>query len=202
MRHAFLTAFLLSFALPSRAVALSFRALGVAEVDLSKPLIVRKEPQEKSVEVARITEWSQIENSEFKNGVPAAIVYGDDDGWLLIRTRAFDRDVWGYIPPARAVFTPLEKLLQGRVYLTDSWNRVLIRDLKKESAPLKYSGDLEDIQVRVLETDGAQSDVWVKIEILEDESRLGVQTVNKFTSGWIPAYTPDGVPNIWFYPPK
>lgn len=175
---------------------------GTRAPDRVTPVPVHAEPDVSSARWVRISSSDQVEWHEFDYEAPAALAYGESDGWVRVAVREADERRYGWVPPEhRGPLHRLTDLLKnGLAYLTAEWDGRL-RDGPSAASAFAEIGrvDAERPDVNVLRALEAEGVTWLQVELLEPGrcSRASPPPVR--ATGWVPALAPGGRPNAWFY---
>jgi len=145
----------------------------------------------------------------------SAVVYSAEAGWYEIGLRGLLRRT-GWIGPSDAgTFRSLEQLyLNSTTFVTAAWDKQLMRDAAvspSEFVPssadvfpsatqkkdgLSFMPADEPNGASVLETRTIDGLLWVKSEL---QQRNCDDSPEQIASGWLPAHSPSGHLNLWFF---
>lgn len=167
-----------------------------------EPIPLHALPSSDSRIIGTVTGPDEVEAREYDYEALAAVTYERRDSWHLIRLRAPEGELFGWLSPTHGgYFRPLRHLLlSGLTYLTDEWDGRLFPNprAKVEFTRLEPSEGLREIDLKSSQdVDGA---LWLQIEILAAGRCEQAQEPRAIAQGWIPAHAPNGQPNAWFHP--
>lgn len=143
------------------------------KITLRRELILREHAyEEESLAVLR------------QSGSWLEIALADGTGW--IRT------------PGGSRFRGLEELLSNNLsYLTKDWDGKLWDD-PSDPATRQFKRSTPEPPVSILATRWIDGALWIQVRIL-DATICETRTPRVLDSGWLPAYSPAGAPNLWFH---
>ena len=173
----------------------------------ARPVPVRKAPDAAAPLVMMAKAPEDLASREVGYEYSAALVYGQQPGWYLVRTRYGK----GWISDKNAQgFKPLEGLSAGHMsYLVrEEWNGRLYESPSLAAKPveLHLGGALlnyDNTDADVLEWKWSEGQLWIRVRILGKGYCSGEEETEKEMAadptGWVPAYSARGNLVMWFY---
>lgn len=157
-------------------------------------------PNEKSKIVLKVSKKSEVVSREHGYEEESAVVYGQEKGWFLIKTKTGE----GWLSPRDVgQFRRYEELVEeGLSYLSKNWDGRLYpspgytKNFEQQTFEKKESGEDSGFDVHILEKKSIEGELWFQIQLVrgrcEGDEKRGVKA-------WVPAYGSKGETNFWFY---
>lgn len=173
--------------------------LNLTSLKESEQIPLYVEPSHDSDKIVNIRDPNILKTTEHGYEIVSAIVYGEIDGWYLIRyfDGLYEKAAW-LSPHDAGEYYPLKTLFLNKLaFLTANWDRRLWINPSGE-AELNFSDCPPPTEIDVISSQYIDDALWLKIKVLDPEWCLK-QNSPKATIGWLPAYSANGGLNVWFY---
>ena len=164
------------------------------------------EPTEHTAVAAVVSDRTELTSLEHGYEQLSAAVYEmreiDDRVWYRVHyttARSFG-DAWISSRDTSTYHPLADVLVHGLAFLTDSWDRAVFDEPGAHSGKRTIPVTIERPNVHVLATAGDAQHLWLRIELLDGGACEGSEQPAIATSGWIPAFSPDGQLTAWHYP--
>jgi hypothetical protein len=150
--------------------------------------------------VGLISNLDSVETKEFDYEAPAAVVYDNVDGWVLIRITDSLKTEFGWVSPhGHGPFHSLVDLFNSRLcYLEEYWDGMLYESSSTQRNVKRIPVDGKKRDINILRSKEHQGVLWLEVELL-GPGRCEGENPEVLTKGWIPAHNKDGKLNVWFY---
>jgi hypothetical protein len=163
-------------------------------------LTIYSRPDSRSKAIAEILSPHAIDDAEYAYEEAGALVYGQSQGYFLIRT---SRGVGWISPDDAGTFHPLETLIASELaFLTDAWDGFIIASpgsarRTRVVMPKRVDGyTSKDVRVKRLRT--VNGKLWLEINIMSHDVCKSDTAPKVIAHGWIRAHDASGAPTVWF----
>lgn len=137
---------------------------------------------------------SLLDTQEFDYESPAAVVLEQHNDWFKLRTA--DGPVWIQATP-QAKYHSLASLLQKRLsYITPASAGHIFTRPGGSDISASVSGETS---VSVVKSTNVDDKLWLYVQVMSHSICDPSEKPDVVLQGWMPAYTPAGQLNLWFY---
>lgn len=165
------------------------------------PVPLHAAPERGSPLIAVLTGRDSLEWHELGYEAPAAVAYGETNGWVRVAIGEGENKRYGWVPPDHhgGVHRLGRILLEGLAYTTGDWDGVL-REAPSARSPAGWSAGDGDrpIDIDVAEVVEAGGVIWLRVELLALGRCQGTDP-EVVARGWLPTLNHEGRPQAWFY---
>ncbi len=156
------------------------------------------QPDTASPLLTEIASYEALETRESGYEEKAAVVQARANGWYRLRL-SDGREGW--LPPDLAgTYFPYPDIALRRLnYIPKPWHG-FVWPVAGAGLPVRTPDDpsRREVAIEVLERMDIGGFPWLRVEVFS-ESPCEVPEPNAIASGWIPAWAPDGAPQVWYY---
>lgn len=163
-------------------------------------LTVYSRPGSHTKVVAEIVSPRAIDEAEYAYEEAGALVYGQSQGYFLIRT---SRGVGWISPDDAGAFHSLETLIASELaYLTDAWDGFIspspgsARRTRVVIPPRPDGYTTKNVRVRTRRS--VSGKLWLEIDVISHNICASDTPPKVISHGWIKAHNATGAPTVWF----
>lgn len=155
------------------------------------------EPDGRTDVVGEVASYDDLDTRESGYEEPAAIVLAREGGWY--RLRMSDGRL-GWLPPEMAgTYFPYPDVAVNRLnYIEAPWHGFVWPTAGAGLPSRAPAGGAREVPLEVHEVSEIAGFPWLRVTVLS-QSPCEVPEPRAVVSGWIPAWTPDGGPQVWYY---
>lgn len=156
------------------------------------------EPDPDSELVVEVPAYDALVTRESGYEEPAAVVLARQGGWYRLRSTDGRS---GWLPPDLAgTWFPYPEIALNRLNYIDAPWHGFVWPSPGAGLPVRAPDDpaRREVAIEVLEQTDVGGFPWLRINVLSG-SPCEVAEPRTVVSGWIPAWAPDGAPQVWYY---